>query len=123
MPGMTPLLALAAAFLTIHPQPRPLVENQAVMVANFHQIDRCDITALAEPEVLNSPKPVLRHRAAFKVSFLIGEDGTVTSPIFLMIENADEHEVLKVVKSWRFHPATCDGAPTTVEGIVTVARQ
>jgi TonB family protein len=52
-----------------------------------------------------------------KVSFIIGTDGRVHSP--LILESAglvgDRH-VLQTVRTWRYHPATCNGVPTETEG-------
>ena len=52
-----------------------------------------------------------------KVSFIIGTDGRVHSP--LILESAglpgDRH-VLQTVRSWRYRPATCNGVPTETEG-------
>jgi TonB family protein len=72
------------------------------------------------PEALTTPEPVLNpmhDRMKAKVSFIIGTDGRVHSP--LILESAgptgDRH-ILQTVRSWRYRPATCNGVPTETEG-------
>jgi TonB family protein len=72
------------------------------------------------PQALTTPQPVLnplRERLKAKVSFIIGTDGRVHSP--LILESAgptgDRH-ILQTVRSWRYRPATCNGVPTETEG-------
>jgi TonB family protein len=52
-----------------------------------------------------------------KVSFIIGTDGRVHSPLILESSGmvGDRH-VLRTVRSWRYRPATCNGVPTEIEG-------
>lgn len=73
------------------------------------------------PQALATPPPLLtswRDRRV-KVSFIIGTDGRVHSP--LILESAgptgDRH-VLQTVRTWRYRPATCNGVPTETEGKV-----
>jgi TonB family protein len=74
------------------------------------------------PQALTTPEPILNpmhdHMKA-KVSFIIGTDGRVHSP--LILESAgptgDRH-ILRTVRSWRYRPATCNGVPTETEGKV-----
>jgi TonB family protein len=72
------------------------------------------------PQALTTPEPILnpmRDRVKAKVSFIIGTDGRVHSP--LILESAgptgDRH-ILRTVRSWRYRPATCNGVPTEAEG-------
>jgi TonB family protein len=74
------------------------------------------------PQALTTPQPLLapaRGRMKVKVSFIIGTDGRVRSP--LILESAgptgDRH-VLETVRTWRYRPATCNGVPTETEGKV-----
>ena len=72
--------------------------------------------ALATPDPLTD-KPVSKARIA--VSFIIGTDGRVHSPIIL--EGAGEGEdrsVLDTMLSWRYRPATCNSVPTETESKV-----
>ncbi len=72
------------------------------------------------PQALTTPEPILNpmhDRSKAKVTFIIGTDGRVHSP--LILESAgptgDRH-ILRTVRSWRYRPATCNGVPTETEG-------
>ena len=72
------------------------------------------------PMALATPDPLLTPAGRGKtvrVSFIIGTDGHVHSP--LILESAglvgDRH-VLETVRHWRYRPATCNGVPTETEG-------
>ncbi len=74
------------------------------------------------PEALTTPDPLVSSATRgrrIKVSFIIGTDGRVHSP--LILESAgisgDRH-VLQAVRTWRYRPATCNGVPTETEGKV-----
>ena len=79
------------------------------------------------PQALTTPTPLLVTAAygrPVKVSFIIGTDGRVHSP--LILESAGlsgDRDVLSVVRSWRYRPATCDGLPTEIEGKVEFSSQ
>jgi TonB family protein len=74
------------------------------------------------PEALTTPDPLFATAAAgrrIKVSFIIGVDGRVHSP--LILESAGlsgDRRVLQTVRTWRYRPATCNGVPTETEGKV-----
>jgi len=74
------------------------------------------------PQALTTPEPILNpmhDRMKAKVSFIIGTDGRVHSP--LILESAgptSDHHILQTVRSWRYRPATCNGVPTETEGKV-----
>lgn len=74
------------------------------------------------PEALATPEPLLapaRGRMKVRVSFIIGTDGRVHSP--LILESAGptgDRRVLQIVRTWRYRPATCNGVPTETEGKV-----
>ncbi len=71
------------------------------------------------PQALATPDPLLQRRdpaRKVKVSFVIGTDGRVQSP--LILESAgvsSDRIVLETVRSWRYRPATCNGVPTESE--------
>ena len=72
------------------------------------------------PVALATPDPLLTPAGGGKrvlVSFIIGTDGRVHSP--LILESAgipgDRH-VLETVRRWRYRPGTCNGVPTETEG-------
>ena len=87
-----------------------------------HVSARAVCQAVQPPEALTTPDPMLAVAAygrRVKVSFIVGTDGRVHSP--LILESAGlsgDREVLEVVRSWRYRPATCDGVPTEIEGKV-----
>ena len=74
------------------------------------------------PQALTTPEPLLapaRGRMKIRVSFIIGTDGRVHSP--LILESAGpsgDRRVLQTVRTWRYRPATCNGVPTETEGKV-----
>jgi TonB family protein len=52
-----------------------------------------------------------------KVSFIIGTDGHVHSPLILESAGATgDRNVLRTVRTWKYRPATCNGVPTEAEG-------
>ena len=74
------------------------------------------------PEALATPNPLFTPNARgrkVKVSFIIGTDGRVHSPLILESSGllGDWH-VLQSVRNWRYRPATCNGVPTETEGKV-----
>lgn len=74
------------------------------------------------PEALATPNPLFTPNSRgrrVKVSFIIGTDGRVHSP--LILESAGmlgDWHVLRTVRTWRYRPATCNGVPTETEGKV-----
>lgn len=81
---------------------------------------RCESSQ--EPEALTTPNPVLDRldsELKIQVSFIVGTDGRVHSPLILQSEgNNGLRAVLDTVRSWRFRPGTCNGVPTETEGKV-----
>jgi TonB family protein len=86
---------------------------------------RCEDTQ--PPEALATPDPLLVPEAKgvkVKVSFIIGSDGRVHSP--LILESAGttgDRNVLQTVRGWRYRPATCNGVPTEAEGKIEFSRR
>jgi TonB family protein len=72
------------------------------------------------PEALTTPDPLFTTSARgqkVKVSFIIGTDGRVHSPLILESAGlAGDRHVLQTVRTWRYRPATCNGVPTETEG-------
>src|SRR5437879_2986190 len=81
---------------------------------------RCENTQ--PPEALTTPDPLFTptaHGRKVKVSFIVGTDGRVHSPLILESAGAaGDHSVLRLVRTWRYRPATCNGVPTETEGRV-----
>ena len=72
------------------------------------------------PQELATPDPLMApaaHGKKVKVSFIIGTDGHVHSPLILeSAGTAGDRHVLQTVRTWRYRPATCNGVPTETEG-------
>jgi TonB family protein len=72
------------------------------------------------PEALTTPDPLYTRAGRgrkVKVSFIIGTDGRVHSPLILESAGlAGDRHVLQTVRTWRYRPATCNGVPTETEG-------
>lgn len=97
---------------------RTLLRNaQFSNVPHYSARSRCE--DVQPPQALTTPSPLIstwRDRKV-KVSFIIGTDGRVHSP--LILESAGpsgDHYVLRAVRTWRYRPATCNGVPTETEG-------
>jgi TonB family protein len=72
------------------------------------------------PQAVATPNPLVmpvRDRSHVRVSFIIGTDGRVHSPLILESGGSvGDRNVLQAVRIWRFRPATCNGVPTEIEG-------
>jgi TonB family protein len=86
---------------------------------------RCEDTQ--PPEALTTPDPLLAPAGAalkVKVSFIVGADGRVHSPLILQSGGpAGDRNVLRTVRTWRYRPATCNGVPTEAEGKIEFSRR
>ena len=86
---------------------------------------RCEDTQ--PPEALTTPDPLLLPAGVgqkVKVSFIIGADGHVHSPLILeSVGPAADRNVLRTVRTWRYRPATCNGVPTEAEGKIEFSRR
>lgn len=96
----------------------PARDSQFDDVLHADASSRCEDTQ--PPEALATPNPILpaaKDGTKVKVSFIIGIDGRVHSP--LILESAGptgDRNVLRTVRFWRYRPATCNGVPTETEG-------
>ncbi|HEY6373363.1 MAG TPA: TonB family protein [Candidatus Sulfotelmatobacter sp.] len=92
--------------------------SQFVDVAHISSRPSC--AEVQPPEALTTPDPLLISTAygqKVKVSFIIGTDGRVHSPLILESAGlAGDRHVLQTVRTWRYRPATCNGVPTEIEG-------
>lgn len=86
---------------------------------------RCEDTR--QPEALTTPNPLLVPAGAglkIKVSFIVGADGRVHSPLILeSAGSVGDRNVLRTVRTWRYRPATCNGVPTEAEGKIEFSRR
>jgi hypothetical protein len=71
------------------------------------------------PEPLATPNPlisIIDPDTRVSVSFIIGTDGRVHSPLILESAGPDEDRtILDTVRSWRYRPGMCNGAATDSE--------
>ena len=87
-----------------------------------HTAARTGCEATQPPQALATPDPLLDEpelNAKVTVSFIVGIDGRVHSP--LVLESAgpsQDQTVLDTLRSWRYRPATCNGVPTDAEAKV-----
>jgi len=86
---------------------------------------RCEDTR--PPQPLTTPDPLLEAASDglnVKVSFIIGTDGRVHSPLILQSAGSvGDRNVLRTVRAWRYRPATCNGVPTEAEGNIEFSRR
>jgi TonB family protein len=83
--------------------------------------------ATRPPEALATPNPLLDaaesgHKVT--VSFIIGTDGRVHSPLILeSAGSSGDRAILDTVTAWRYRPAMCNGAPTDSETRIEFSRR
>jgi TonB family protein len=118
--------------------------RQAVLVEREHQVwktpkraaefsdiphvsarSRCEDTQ--PPQALTTPDPLLVPSGAgmkVKVSFIVGADGRVHSPLILQSAGpVGDRNVIRTLRTWRYRPATCNGVPTEAEGKIEFSRR
>jgi len=85
-----------------------------------HISSRPACAAVEPPQALTTPDPLFTtatNGRSVKVSFIIGVDGRIHSPLILESAGvAGDRRVLQTVRTWRYRPATCNGVPTETEG-------
>jgi TonB family protein len=98
--------------------PPPLRDSK--FAAMVHATANTNCEASEPPEPLATPNPLIdiaEPSGKVSVSFIIGTDGRVHSP--LILESAgpvEDRTILDTVRSWRYRPAMCNGAATETEG-------
>jgi TonB family protein len=94
--------------------------SRAAQFADVPHISRPACEEVHPPEALATPDPFVSSSTSgrkVKVSFIIGTDGRVHSPLILESAGiAGDRHVLQTVRTWRYRPATCNGVPTETEG-------
>jgi TonB family protein len=95
-----------------------LRSSQFADIQHVSQEQACE--QVEAPVALATPDPLFLSGGRAKrvrVSFIIGTDGRVHSP--LILESAGprgDRRVIDTVRTWRYRPATCNGIPTETEG-------
>lgn len=103
----------------------PVRASEFTEVPHASARSRCE--QLQPPQALTTPDPLLAANSAgekVKVSFIIGSDGRVHSPLILQsVGSAGDRNVLRTLRTWRYRPATCNGVPTEAEGKIEFSRR
>lgn len=127
---LTPLSALAATTEAPRVQSANLEQRERHLSRTLtrgsqftdvpHTNWRSSCEQVQAPVALATPDPLLTPAGGGKsvrVSFIIGTDGHVDSPLILESAGmAGDRHVLETVRRWRYRPATCNGVPTETEG-------
>lgn len=126
LPVMTLAVSTGGNHSAVLDQRENQVSRRLTRAAQFvnvpHVSARSACQDVQPPEALTTPDPMLvagAHGAKVKVSFIVGTDGRVHSPLILVSAGlAGDRRVLQTVRTWRYRPATCNGIPTETEGKV-----
>jgi TonB family protein len=114
------------------PYSTPLAQNEKALrrvpshISEFAQLSEPlalpECGDLRPPEALVTPDPLLlvqEDDIKVRVSFIVGSDGHVHSAFVLDSGGPDEDRiVLRVIRSWRYRPALCNGVPMDFEALV-----
>jgi len=137
---LVPVAALCASATTTpmeHVQQtafsRPSQQAGTAVVRNseFAAITHTSAPGICEsaepPQAIATPNPLLAPSEGgtkVKVSFIVGTDGRIHSPLILESAGASgDRSVLQAVHSWRYRPATCNGVPTETEGKIEFSKR
>ena len=127
---IVPVVALAVETPLPHPGTASFNERESQVSRTLtraaqyvdvrHISSRLSCEDVQPPEALTTPAPLYTSAASgrkVKVSFIIGTDGRVHSPLILESAGlAGDRRVLQTVRTWRYRPATCNGVPSETEG-------
>lgn len=127
---MVPAIALAVSTPATRARSSNLEEREALLSKTLarasqfvdvaHISSRPSCADVQPPQALTTPDPLLTaadYGRKVRVSFIIGTDGRVHSPLILQSAGlAGDRHVLQTVRTWRYRPATCNGVPTEIEG-------
>jgi len=123
-----PSLRLRQAVLTEREQRLWKTPTRAAEFSDVpHTSERARCEDTHPPQALTTPSPLLvpaGPELKVKVSFIIGADGRVHSPLILQSAGPEgDRNVLRTVRTWRYRPATCNGVPTEAEGKIEFSRR
>ena len=118
----TPAPPLQSTTLERHERQVSASLKRAGQFADIPHISRQACEDVQPPVALATPDPLFAsaaHGRKVKVSFIIGTDGRVHSPLILESSGlVGDWHVLQAVRNWRYRPATCNGVPTETEAKV-----
>jgi TonB family protein len=105
--------------------------SAAVHDSNFSPMTRVAVRSACEaaepPQALATPEPLLDtpvSNTKLTVSFIVGTDGRVHSPLILeSLGPSEDRIVLDAVRNWRYRPATCNGVPTEAEAKIAFSSR
>jgi len=101
--------------------------HDAYFAALSSSVIRNSCLANSQPQALATPDPLLGFsgsQSRITVSFIIGTDGRIQSPLILSSDNpSEDSDILQTVRSWRYRPALCNGVPTEAEARVEFSNQ
>ena len=116
------LILVSAAFAQTAPRALPdrpttrKIEYSAIQISNRGEESPVSCGAFKEPDAKDTPNPVLANGAYVQVDMIVAWDGNVYSPLVEETDGAvSGATALRIVKSWRFRPATCNGSPINTE--------
>lgn len=82
-------------------------------------MDSADCASTHAPEALATPNPLLQapyRPTKITVSFIVGKNGEVQSPLILESLGAEKgRNILKALRRWKYRPAMCNGVPVEAE--------
>ena len=109
----------ATGFLAQEAEMSPVMHRASQFANVAHISSRPSCEDVQPPQALSTSSPLFAassYGRKVKVSFIIGTDGRVHSPLILESSGilGDWH-VLQAVRTWRYRPATCNGVPTETE--------
>jgi len=138
--GMAPVLCSASVHIepfwgrAVHES--LITHERQLWIAAIHESEfasvpraatRISCQATRQPEALATPDPLLATAdatAKITVSFIIGTDGRVHSPLILeSVGSWEDRTVLDAVRSWRYRPAMCNGVPAEAEARIEFSSQ
>ena len=93
----------------------PVHNSEFADVPRIGARSACELTH--PPEALATPNPMLSKSDSgvkVKISFIVGTDGRVHSPLIMESAGGSEDDtILETVRAWRYRPAMCNGIRRT----------
>ena len=109
----------STSFLAHEAEMSPVMHRASQFSNVAHVSSRPSCEDVRPPQALSTSSPLFAassYGRNVKVSFIIGTDGRVHSPLILESSGlVGDWHVLQAVRTWRYRPATCNGVPTETE--------